>query len=95
MVACAQVLLVSWLPIGQYESCMPRLGLTKILDTVILDVYLITRHKTLPVVIPVAGNYITRPMSSCVADVLDRKEINGSTTAQRPCMSVPEEKLPE
>jgi hypothetical protein len=46
------------------------------MDTVILDVYLITRHRPLSAVIPVAGNHSTRPMSSCVADMLDRKEIN-------------------
>lgn len=44
------------------------------MDTVILDVCLITRP--LPALIPVAGNYSTRPMSSCIADMLDRKEIN-------------------
>jgi hypothetical protein len=46
------------------------------MDTVILDVYLITRYRLLPALIPVAGNYSIRPMSSCVADMLDRKEIN-------------------
>ncbi len=76
MVACAQVLLVSWLPTGQYGSCMPRLGSTKIMDTVILEDYLITRRGPLPALIPVAGNYSTRRISLCVADMLDRKEIN-------------------
>lgn len=46
------------------------------MDMVILDVYLIMRHRPLPALIPVAGNYSTRPVSSYVADMLDRKEIN-------------------
>ncbi|KAI0281057.1 Endomembrane protein 70-domain-containing protein [Russula aff. rugulosa BPL654] len=74
------------------RSCMARLGSTKVMDTVILDVCLITRPLAL---IPVAGNYSTRPMSSCIADMLDRKEINALNYRTRPCMPVPEEKLPE
>lgn len=73
MMACAQVLLVSWLPIGQCESCMPQLGSTKNVDTVILDVYLITRQTPLSALIPVAGNYSTRPMSSCIACLIENK----------------------
>ena len=66
------------------------------MDRVILNVYLITRHRPLAAVIPVAGNYSTRPMSSCVADILDRKEINALNYRTKPVYitDVPEEKLP-
>ncbi len=84
----AQVLLVSWLPTGPYEGCMPRLGSTKNADTAILDVYIILRYRALSALVHVAGNYGTRPMSSYVANMLDRKEKKTRPFARQPCMSV-------